>query len=66
MNVAARLALFAAVVALVFGGAFAVGRAIDPDPAAERAPSHAAERAPPHAAEREASAEHDRSPGGHR
>ena len=57
MNAPTRLALFAGVIALAFGGAFAAGSAIDPGPGAERAPS---------AVERQAPAEHDPDPGGHR
>lgn len=33
MRVAARLALFASALALAFGGAFAAGSAVDPNPA---------------------------------
>ncbi len=40
MRAGARLALFAAIGALVFGGGFAAGRALDPDPGASGGPAH--------------------------
>ena len=58
MNVPTRLALFAALIAVAFTGAFAAGSAIDPGSGVERAPSAVPTR--------EAPAEHDPSPGGHR
>ena len=40
MRPGARLALFAAIGALVFGGGFAAGRALDPDPGESGGAAH--------------------------